>query len=156
MLVHTLQLRLQGNAEARGGDLKAAEEAYSKGLELGSPRGSHLLHANRSGVRLSRGNAQGALEDAQAAVQLAPAGFTTAHIRLVGHLAICTVLPCNSFSALSFLATAPALLSLWHPCTSQGWLCLLISFPQVVLPRNSLNAAFITVHVRSTEANLVC
>ena len=80
---HILQLRLQGNAEARGGDLKAAEQAYSKGLALDTPRGKHLLHANRSGVRLSSGNAEGALEDAQAAVNLAPAGFATAHVRLV-------------------------------------------------------------------------
>lgn len=78
-----MQLRLQGNAEARGGDLKAAEQAYSKGLELEVSRGKHLLHANRSGVRLTLGNAQGALEDAQAAIELAPPGFTTAYVRQV-------------------------------------------------------------------------
>lgn len=81
-----LQLRLQGNAEARGGDLKAAEAAYSKALDLDTTTGKHLLHANRSGVRLNLGNVEGALEDAQAAVKLAPQGFTTAHIRLVSHL----------------------------------------------------------------------
>lgn len=81
--IYTLQLRLQGNAEARGGDLKAAEAAYSKALDLNIPTGKHLLLANRSGVRLSLGNADGALTDAQAAVSLAPSGFTTAHIRLV-------------------------------------------------------------------------
>ena len=81
-----MQLRLQGNAEARGGDLKAAEAAYSKALALDAPTGKHLLHANRSGVRLNLGNAEGALEDAQAAVKLAPQGFTTAHVRLVGLL----------------------------------------------------------------------
>ena len=77
----TLQLRLQGNAEARGGDLQAAERAYSKGIDLGLSRGKHLLHANRSGVRLTLGDAQGALEDAQAAAQLGPPTFSTAYIR---------------------------------------------------------------------------
>ena len=79
-----LQLRLQGNAEARGGDLKAAEQVYSQALELDIPQGKHLLHANRAGVRLTLGNAEGALHDAQAAVQLAPPTFTTAYIRQVG------------------------------------------------------------------------
>ncbi|DBA94290.1 TPA: hypothetical protein ACH3X1_001904 [Trebouxia sp. C0004] len=77
------ELRLQGNAEARGGDLPAAECAYSKGIELDLSKGKHTLHANRSGVRLTLGNAQGALEDAQAAVKLGPASFTTAYIRQV-------------------------------------------------------------------------
>ena len=78
-----MQLRLQGNAEARGGDLKAAERAYSQGLDLDISRGKHLLHANRSGVRMGLGNAQGALEDAEAAVKLAPASFATALVRQV-------------------------------------------------------------------------
>jgi len=84
-LVHSLQLRLQGNAEARGGDLPAAERAYSKGIELEMSTGKHTLHANRSGVRLTLGNAEGALEDAQAAVKLGPASFTTAYIRQVSY-----------------------------------------------------------------------
>ncbi|KAL3151827.1 hypothetical protein ABBQ38_012794 [Trebouxia sp. C0009 RCD-2024] len=75
------ELRLQGNAEARGGDLKAAEGVYSQALDLDIPQGKHLLHANRAGVRLTLGDAAGALEDAQAAVKLAPPGFTTAYIR---------------------------------------------------------------------------
>lgn len=83
-----MQLRLQGNAEARGGDLKAAEKVYSQALELDIPRGKHLLHANRAGVRLTLGNTEGALQDAQAAVKLAPPGFTTAYIRQV-----CPILP---------------------------------------------------------------
>lgn len=78
-----MQLRLQGNAEARSGDLKAAEGVYSQALELDIPQGKHLLHANRAGVRLTLGNAEGALHDAQAAVQLAPPAFTTAYIRQV-------------------------------------------------------------------------
>ena len=79
-----MQLRLQGNSEARSGNLKAAEAAYSKGIDLNLPKGSHTLYANRSGVRLNLGNAQGALEDAEAAVEHGPATFTTAYIRKVG------------------------------------------------------------------------
>lgn len=78
-----LQLRLQGNAEARGGDLAAAERAYSKGIALDLAKGKHTLYANRSGVRLTLGNAEGALEDAQAAVKQGPTSFTTAYIRQV-------------------------------------------------------------------------
>lgn len=93
-----MQLRLQGNAEARGDDLKAAERVYSQALELDVPQGKHLLHANRAGVRLTLGNAEGALHDAQAAVQLAPPSFTTAYIRQVGssaHALHCSSsLPC--------------------------------------------------------------
>lgn len=102
-----LQLRLQGNAEARGGDLKAAEAAYSKALDLDTTTGKHLLHANRSGVRLNLGNAEGALEDAQAAVKLAPQGFTTAHIRLVSHLFTLMLyrrwMPCLHTEAVGFV-----------------------------------------------------
>lgn len=75
------ELRLQGNAEARQGDLHAAELAYTKGIDLELSRGKHTLYANRSGVRLTLGNAEGALEDAQAAVELGPTSFTTAYIR---------------------------------------------------------------------------
>lgn len=45
------------------------------------PACSHLLLSNRSGVRLELGDAAGALEDANAAAECAPAGFTTAAIR---------------------------------------------------------------------------
>lgn len=79
-----LQLRLQGNAEARQGDLHAAELAYTKGIDLELSRGKHTLYANRSGVRLTLGNVEGALEDAQTAVKLGPTSFTTAYIRQVG------------------------------------------------------------------------
>lgn len=98
---HAMQLRLQGNAEARGGDLRAAERVFSQALDLDIPQGKHLLHANRAGVRLSLGDAEGALQDAQAAVKLAPPNFTTAHIRQVGSFLqlpcpalTCPALPC--------------------------------------------------------------
>ena len=45
------------------------------------PACRHLLLSNRSGVRLELGDAAGALEDANAAAECAPAGFTTAAIR---------------------------------------------------------------------------
>lgn len=105
-LCTALQLRLQGNAEARGGDLKAAEQVYSQALDLDIPQGKHLLHANRAGVRLTLGNAAGALEDAQAAVKLAPPGFTTAYIRQVR----CPALQCSLVPpALSPALPCPAL-----------------------------------------------
>lgn len=103
IMTYLVQLRLQGNAEARGGDLKAAEGVFSQGLELDIPQGKHLLHANRAGVRLTLGNAEGALQDAQAAVKLAPPGFTTAYIRqvrpslclcLIISVLVCPALPC--------------------------------------------------------------
>ncbi len=84
-LAVALARKCRGNAEARGGDLPAAERAYSKGIELELSKGKHTLHANRSGVRLTLGNAQGALKDAQAAVKLGPASFTTAYIRQVSY-----------------------------------------------------------------------
>ena len=79
----SLQLRLAGNMEARDGNLKGALQCYSEALELNPPRGQHLLYANRSGVKLALGDAAGAVEDGQQAVEQAPAGFTTAFIRLV-------------------------------------------------------------------------
>lgn len=107
-----VQLRLQGNAEARGGDLKAAEGVYSQALDLDIPQGKHLLHANRAGVRLTLGNAAGALEDAQAAVKLAPPGFTTAYIRQVRSL-LCPALPCPAFPC----PTVHCSLDLALPCS---------------------------------------
>ena len=104
-----MQLRLQGNAEARGGDLKAAERVFSQALDLDIPQGKHLLHANRAGVRLTLGNAEGALQDAKAAVKLAPPNFTTAYIRqvrpflwscLTTSVLVCPALPCLPCSAL--------------------------------------------------------
>ena len=47
------------------------------------PSGAHLLLSNRSGVRLEAGDAEGALADANAAVECAPASFTTAAVRQV-------------------------------------------------------------------------
>lgn len=124
-----MQLRLQGNAEARGGDLKAAERVYSQALELDIPQGKHLLHANRAGVRLTLGNAEGALHDAQAAVQLAPPNFTTAYIRQVGCFAR-TALPCPALSGPA--PPCPACPALPCPppcpaCPALPWYAALIS-----------------------------
>ena len=69
--------------EARDGNLRGALRCYSEALELNPPRGQHLLYANRSGVKLALGDAAGAVQDGQQAVEKAPAGFTTAFIRLV-------------------------------------------------------------------------
>ena len=83
--------------EARDGNPRGALRCYSEALELNPPRGQHLLYANRSGVKLALGDAAGAVQDGQKAVEQAPAGFTTAFIRLV-RLASClqAVLPCSA------------------------------------------------------------
>ena len=78
-----MQLRLQGNAEARSGDLPAAIRLYTQALELDPQHGKHLLLANRAGAKLGLKELAGAIEDARAAVVAAPAGFTTGYIRLV-------------------------------------------------------------------------
>lgn len=75
------QLRLQGNAAAERGKLDAAEALYTKALAVGSPRGDHLLLANRSSVRLQQGNKAGALEDALAAQAGGPADWTRGLVR---------------------------------------------------------------------------
>jgi hypothetical protein len=53
-------------------------------LELDPSLGRHLLLSNRAAVRLVMGEAEGALEDANAAVGCAPPGYTTAYVRQVG------------------------------------------------------------------------
>lgn len=83
VLLKATELRLAGNMEARDGNLRGALRCYSEALELNPPRGQHLLYANRSGVKLALGDAAGAVQDGQQAVEKAPAGFTTAFIRLI-------------------------------------------------------------------------
>ncbi|EFN56786.1 hypothetical protein CHLNCDRAFT_59647 [Chlorella variabilis] len=82
-LLKATELRLAGNAAARGGDLQRAAQLYTRGIELQAPAGRHLLLSNRSGVRLELGDAEGALQDANAAAECAPPDFTTATIRQV-------------------------------------------------------------------------
>lgn len=82
-LLRATELRLAGNAAAGDGRFARAAELYTQGLELQPPVGRHLLLSNRSGVRLEMGDVEGALADADAAAQCAPASFTTAAIRQV-------------------------------------------------------------------------
>lgn len=77
------QLRMQGNEAARSGRLNLAVDLYTQALQLHPPHGMHLLYANRSGARLSMGDSEGAVEDAEAALRCAPADFSTAVVRLV-------------------------------------------------------------------------
>eukprot|EP00238_Polyblepharides_amylifera_P010010 CAMPEP_0196589690 /NCGR_PEP_ID=MMETSP1081-20130531/64316_1 /TAXON_ID=36882 /ORGANISM="Pyramimonas amylifera, Strain CCMP720" /LENGTH=238 /DNA_ID=CAMNT_0041912557 /DNA_START=233 /DNA_END=949 /DNA_ORIENTATION=+ len=67
-----MQLRVSGNACFQAGDSPGAEALYSKALALDSPYNIHLLLGNRSAVRLAMGDAQGALEDANLAIELMP------------------------------------------------------------------------------------
>ena len=73
-----------------------------------------MLYANRSGVRLTLGNSEGALEDANAALKLAPSTFTTAHIRKVCKCAVRAFSPsqqANGNALFLLLKTMLALLS---------------------------------------------
>ncbi|KAK9902104.1 hypothetical protein WJX75_004561 [Coccomyxa subellipsoidea] len=83
VLLKATELRLAGNAEARGGDLRRAVELYTQGIDLRPPSGAHMLLSNRSGALLTLGDKSGALEDANAAASLAPPGFHTAYVRQV-------------------------------------------------------------------------
>ncbi len=87
------KLRLAGNSEARMGNLQKAADLYSQGLALNPPNCRHLLLSNRSGVLLSLGQAQAAVEDAQEAVRIAPPGFHTAVIRQVSRPPLFAALP---------------------------------------------------------------
>ena len=75
------ELRLAGNAAARGGSLAKAEALFLQALDLQPPRGRHVLLANLSATRLARGNAPAALAAAEEAVACAPPAFTTADVR---------------------------------------------------------------------------
>eukprot|EP00887_Chlorella_sp_A99_P001240 scaffold14.g1240.t1 len=66
VLLRATELRLAGNAAA---------------LELHPPLGVHLLLSNRSGARLAAGDFEGALADANAAVEAGPPDFSTAAVR---------------------------------------------------------------------------
>ncbi|KAK9804311.1 hypothetical protein WJX72_006242 [[Myrmecia] bisecta] len=88
-LLKATELRLAGNDEARVGNLHAAVELYTQGLEVAPAQMRHLLYANRSGARRGLGDSQGALDDANAAAAAAPPGFTTAFVRQVeAHVAL--------------------------------------------------------------------
>lgn len=82
-VLQATQLRLKGNTLARDGNLQGAVDCYTEALELGLASGRHLLYANRAGARLSLGDKQGALEDANSAASCGPPSFTTAYIRQV-------------------------------------------------------------------------
>ena len=76
-----LQLRLQGNAAAERGRFAAAEALYTQALDVGAPRGDHLVLANRSSVRLQQGDTAGALADALAAQADGPGDWTRGLVR---------------------------------------------------------------------------
>jgi hypothetical protein len=51
-----------------------------QGLSQNPSLGRHLLHMQRSEIRLVQGNAEGGLEDARAAAEWAPAGFVFPYV----------------------------------------------------------------------------
>ena len=80
------ELRLAGNAAARGGSLAKAESLFTAALDLQPPRGRHVLLANLSATRLARGDAPAALAAAEEAVSCAPPAFTAADVRVADAL----------------------------------------------------------------------
>ena len=78
-----MQLRLAGNSAARSGDLEEAEEKYTRALALNVKDTLHLLYSNRSGVRLRKGDLEGALFDAECAILYAPLDYATVQISLM-------------------------------------------------------------------------
>lgn len=81
--LRVVELRCAGNAAARAGQPGKAVRLYTEALALpGSQPTAHLLLSNRAGARLAAGDAAGATQDARAAVERAPADFTTAPVRL--------------------------------------------------------------------------
>ena len=67
-----LQLRTEGNMAYETGKIAQAIAIYGKALDLGFPHGRHLLHGNRSSARFASGDIEGALEDAESAIEVAP------------------------------------------------------------------------------------
>lgn len=82
-LLIATEIRQAGEALAQRRDLKGAIHKYTEALGLGVPMTLHLLYSNRSNARRMVGDHQGALEDAQKAVQLAPQGYKTAYFCLI-------------------------------------------------------------------------
>ncbi|KAJ9509379.1 hypothetical protein QJQ45_001827 [Haematococcus lacustris] len=78
-----MQLRLAGNSAAQEGDLDSAIQLYCQALELRPPHGAHLILCNRAAAHLQKGRKQEALQDAQAAVDLAPPDFVNGWVRLI-------------------------------------------------------------------------
>lgn len=81
VLLRATELRLAGNAAVRDAQFLRAIALYSQALELHPPLGVHLLLSNRSGARLAAGDFEGALADANAAVEAGPPDFSTAAVR---------------------------------------------------------------------------
>lgn len=81
VILKTTELRLAGNAAAREGQSGLAIDLYTTAIDLNPARGKHLLLSNRSGTKLAMKDAEGALEDAIAAIECAPPEFTTAAVR---------------------------------------------------------------------------
>ena len=63
-------LKEKGNTALKGGDLSAAIQFYTKGIEL--EEGNHILYSNRSAALLSLKDYDGALQDAVKCTKLAP------------------------------------------------------------------------------------
>lgn len=81
-LIKSTQLRLEGNNKARNGQLRQAEDIYTQAIQLDVKETLHLLYSNRSGVRLTIGNKDGALDDALFAIECSPDNFTTVILNL--------------------------------------------------------------------------
>ena len=81
VMLKCTELRLAGNAAAMNNDFPRALQLYTEAIDLHPAFGRHLLLANRSAARLASGDANAALEDANAAVECCPNEFSKAWIR---------------------------------------------------------------------------
>eukprot|EP01026_Neomeris_dumetosa_P000874 TRINITY_DN10203_c0_g1_i5.p1 TRINITY_DN10203_c0_g1~~TRINITY_DN10203_c0_g1_i5.p1 ORF type:complete len:227 (-),score=25.24 TRINITY_DN10203_c0_g1_i5:22-702(-) len=85
-VIDSIRLRVQGNQFAYDGDFKSAIKLYTQAIKLNPESGLHILYSNRSAAKLQSGDKEGAIQDAQLAVQAAPKDWETAHIRLIDAL----------------------------------------------------------------------
>jgi TPR repeat protein len=74
------ELKDQGNAALKSGDLHGAEALYTNAIGLDSS--NHMLFSNRSCVRFELSNYSGALEDAKECISLDPA-FMKGYFRAI-------------------------------------------------------------------------
>eukprot|EP01023_Acetabularia_acetabulum_P007051 TRINITY_DN1299_c0_g1_i1.p1 TRINITY_DN1299_c0_g1~~TRINITY_DN1299_c0_g1_i1.p1 ORF type:complete len:189 (-),score=32.47 TRINITY_DN1299_c0_g1_i1:446-1012(-) len=85
-VIDSVKLRIEGNLAAYDEQFQQAINLYTKAIALNPEYGLHILYSNRSAAKLQAGDKDGAVKDAQLAVENAPQNWETAHIRLIDAL----------------------------------------------------------------------
>eukprot|EP01025_Chloroclados_australasicus_P018887 TRINITY_DN20081_c0_g1_i4.p1 TRINITY_DN20081_c0_g1~~TRINITY_DN20081_c0_g1_i4.p1 ORF type:complete len:275 (-),score=17.12 TRINITY_DN20081_c0_g1_i4:332-1054(-) len=85
-VVESVRLRLKANEAAYDNQFEKAIQLYTEAISLKPEYGLHILYSNRSAAKLQFGDINGAVQDAQLAVQSSPKDWDTAHIRLIDAL----------------------------------------------------------------------